>query len=191
MDFIWTCEPNLDSGSKYDNQTPPLPPSKLAAVLVGSKLTEDTIYQLGAQMILNYQDRHKHYQQEDQSFNQQEGFIISEVMVWFTGQHKTPKFSLNKQSYIKTMLQLIFDREQLYDTSSALTYGAISNCNVQTRRYAHVRDIDILFNHWIAQHSDEMLSNKGIEIKFESFFLSLCILRLTEISEIEFNLSNF
>ncbi|KAA6370987.1 MAG: hypothetical protein EZS28_033485, partial [Streblomastix strix] len=66
------------------------------------------------------------------------GFIIPEVMAWFTGQHRTPKSSLNKQSRNKTMQQLIFDRELMHDTLSVLTYRAISNCSVVTRKYAHI-----------------------------------------------------
>ncbi|KAA6382107.1 MAG: hypothetical protein EZS28_022365 [Streblomastix strix] len=101
------------------------------------------------------------------------GFIIPEVMAWFTAQHKTPKSSLNKQSYIKTMLQLIFDRELMHDTPSALTYRAISNCNVVTRKYAYVWDIDILFNRWAAQPADQMLTNQHLQIKQASLLLSL------------------
>ncbi|KAA6308415.1 MAG: hypothetical protein EZS28_056694, partial [Streblomastix strix] len=85
-------------------------------------------------------------------------------MAWFTDQHRTPKSSLNKQSYFKTMLQLIFDRETMHDTPSAHTYRAISNCNVVTRKYAHVWDIDILFNHLGTQPTDQMLTNQDLQI---------------------------
>ncbi|KAA6369083.1 MAG: hypothetical protein EZS28_035391 [Streblomastix strix] len=119
------------------------------------------------------------------------GFIIPEVIAWFTGQHKTPKSSLNNQSCIKTMLQLIFDREPMHDTPSALTYRAISNCNIIARKYAHVWDIDILFNHWATQPADQMLTNQDLQIKLASLLLSVCFLRIIEISEIDLNFSNF
>ncbi|KAA6390403.1 MAG: hypothetical protein EZS28_014070 [Streblomastix strix] len=56
------------------------------------------------------------------------GFIVSEVLVWFAGQYRTPKSSLNKQSCFKTVLKLIFDEELMQNTPPALTYSAISNC---------------------------------------------------------------
>ncbi|KAA6383115.1 MAG: hypothetical protein EZS28_021356 [Streblomastix strix] len=62
------------------------------------------------------------------------GFIISEVMAWFAVQQRNPKTSCSKQSCIKTMPQLIFDREPMYCTPSALTYRAISNSNVQNKK---------------------------------------------------------
>ncbi|KAA6397102.1 MAG: hypothetical protein EZS28_007370 [Streblomastix strix] len=105
------------------------------------------------------------------------GFIIPEVTEWFAGQHWTPKSSLSKQSYIKIMLQLIFDRQSMYDTPSALTYKANSNCNVQTMKYDHP--------------ADQMLTNQDLQIKLASLLLSVCFLRITEISEIDLNLSNF
>lgn len=79
----------------------------------------------------------------------------------------------------------------MHDTPSALTYRAISNCNVVTRKYAHVWDIDILFNHWATQPTDQMLTNQDLQIKLASLLLSVCFLRITEISEIDLNLSNF
>ncbi|KAA6401071.1 MAG: hypothetical protein EZS28_003392 [Streblomastix strix] len=119
------------------------------------------------------------------------GFIISEVMAWFTGQHKTLKSSLNKQQYIRTVQQLIFDREPMYDTPSALTYRATSNFNVVTRKYAQVQDINILFNHWATQPADQTLTNQDQQIKFASLLLSVCFLRISAISEEDINLSNF
>ncbi|KAA6364213.1 MAG: hypothetical protein EZS28_040259, partial [Streblomastix strix] len=88
-------------------------------------------------------------------------------------------------------LQLIFDREPMHDIPSALTYRAISNCNVVTRKYTHVWDIDILFNHWVTQPADQMLTNQDFQIKLASLLLSVCFLRITEISEINLNLSDF
>ncbi|KAA6346770.1 MAG: hypothetical protein EZS28_052070 [Streblomastix strix] len=70
--------------------------------------------------------RSKQYQIQD-ILRKKPDFMILEVMAWFTGQHKTPKSSLNKQSCIKTMLQLIFDREPMHDTPSTLMSRAISN----------------------------------------------------------------
>ncbi|KAA6368809.1 MAG: hypothetical protein EZS28_035664 [Streblomastix strix] len=67
----------------------------------------------------------------------------------------------------------------------------VPNCNVVTRKYAHVWDIDILFNHWATQPADQMLTNQDLQIKLASFLLSICFLRITEISEIDLNLSNF
>ncbi|KAA6356283.1 MAG: hypothetical protein EZS28_048190, partial [Streblomastix strix] len=119
------------------------------------------------------------------------GFIIPLVMAWFISQHRTPKSSLNKQSCIKTMLQLISDREPMHDTPSVLNYRAISNCNVVTRKFAHVWDIDVLFNRWATQPADQMLTNQDLQIKLASLLLSVCFLRITEISEIDLNLSNF
>ncbi|KAA6384961.1 MAG: hypothetical protein EZS28_019512 [Streblomastix strix] len=104
------------------------------------------------------------------------GFVIPEVTAWFAGQHKTPKPSLKKQLRIQAKSQLIFDREPMHDSPSAHTYSAISKCNVQTNKYAHVQDIDILFNHWDTQPADQMLTNQDSQIK---------------ISEVDLNLSNF
>ncbi|KAA6387111.1 MAG: hypothetical protein EZS28_017364 [Streblomastix strix] len=92
---------------------------------------------------------------------------------------------------LKTMLQLIFDREPMHDTSSTLTQRAISNFNVVARKYAHVWDIDILFNHWAAQPIDQMLTNQDLQIKLASLVLSVCFLGITEISEVDLNLTNF
>ncbi|KAA6397813.1 MAG: hypothetical protein EZS28_006660 [Streblomastix strix] len=89
------------------------------------------------------------------------------------------------------MLQLIFDREPMHDTPSAFIYKMIANRNVQIRKYAHVWDIDILFNHWVTQLTDQMLTNQDLQIKLASLLLSVCFLRITEISEIDLNLSNF
>ncbi|KAA6364519.1 MAG: hypothetical protein EZS28_039954 [Streblomastix strix] len=89
------------------------------------------------------------------------------------------------------MLQLIFDREPMHDTPSALTYRAISNCNVVTRKYTHVWGIDVLFKYWATQPADQMLTNLDLQIKLASLLLSVCFLRITEISEIDLNLSNF
>ncbi|KAA6384237.1 MAG: hypothetical protein EZS28_020236 [Streblomastix strix] len=119
------------------------------------------------------------------------GFIIPEVMAWFTVLHKTPKSSLNKQSCLKTILQFILDRELMHDTPSALTYRAISNCNVVTRKYAHVQDIDILLNHQATQQADQMLTNQDLQIKLASLLLSVRFLRIIEISDVDIMHLNF
>ncbi|KAA6373849.1 MAG: hypothetical protein EZS28_030622 [Streblomastix strix] len=97
-------------------------------------------------------------------------------MAWFAGQHRNPKSSFNKQWCINAMTSLIFDRELMHDIPSALTYRAISNCNVVTRKYAHVWDIDILFNHWATQPTDQMLTNQDLQIKLASLLLSITVL---------------
>ncbi|KAA6371856.1 MAG: hypothetical protein EZS28_032616, partial [Streblomastix strix] len=83
------------------------------------------------------------------------------------------------------------------------TYRAISNCNVVTRKYAHVWDIDILLNHWATQPTDQMLTNQEIctsnrmssnidlQTKPISLLLFICFLTITKITEIDINLSNF
>ncbi|KAA6401895.1 MAG: hypothetical protein EZS28_002579 [Streblomastix strix] len=142
-----------------------LPLSKIAAFLMVTYCIEDTNYLQISQMLYDYQDKRKHYQQEDKSLNQQEdtttmatlddlmkskqysiqdilrmkpGFIIPEVMTWCTGQNTTPKSSLSKQSCIQSMLYLIFFREPMNDSPQALIQRAISSNNVQTRRYSHL-----------------------------------------------------
>ncbi|KAA6335328.1 MAG: hypothetical protein EZS28_052978, partial [Streblomastix strix] len=219
MDYPWTIEPNPDSGSEYDSETstPPtrqdssLPHGYIAdrghelltrfldavglsrqaqALLIGGQKFQSIRRYYYAMATLDDWMKSKQYSIQD-VLRMKPGFIIPEIMAWFTGQHKTPKSSLNKQSCIKTMLQLIFDREPMHDTPSALTYRAISNCNVVTRKYAHVWDIDILFNHWATQPADQMLTNQDLQIKLASLLLSVCFLRITEISEIDLNLSNF
>ncbi|KAA6364271.1 MAG: hypothetical protein EZS28_040202, partial [Streblomastix strix] len=208
-----------DSGSEYDSETSPpptrqdssLPHGYIAdrghqlltrfldavglsrqaqALLIGGQKFQSIRRYYYAMATLDDWMKSKQYSIQD-VLRMKPGFIIPEVMAWFTGQHKTPKSSLNKQSCIKTMLQLIFDREPMHDTPSALTYRAISNCNVVTRKYAHVWDIDILFNHWATQPADQMLTNQDLQIKLASLLLSVCFLRITEISEIDLNLSNF
>ncbi|KAA6378500.1 MAG: hypothetical protein EZS28_025972, partial [Streblomastix strix] len=79
----------------------------------------------------------------------------------------------------------------MHDTPSALSYRAVSNCNVQTRKYVHVLDIDKVFNDWATQPTDQMLTNQDLQIKLASLLLSVCFLRIIEISEIDINLSIF
>ncbi|KAA6366986.1 MAG: hypothetical protein EZS28_037486 [Streblomastix strix] len=119
------------------------------------------------------------------------GYLIFEDIEWISGQYRKSKSSLIKQSYIETMLQLKVDRDSIYETASVLTNKAISNCKVVTRKYAHVWDIDILFNHWAAYPADQMLANQDLQIKLASLLLSVFFLRIIEILEIDLNLSNF
>ncbi|KAA6397242.1 MAG: hypothetical protein EZS28_007228, partial [Streblomastix strix] len=219
MDYHWTIEPNPESGSEYDSETSPPPTRQVSSISHGyiadrghellTRFLDAVGLSRQAQALLirgqKFQSIRKFYYamatlndwMKSQLYTIQyvlrkkAGFIIPEVMAWFTVLHKTPKSSLNKQSCIKTMLQLIFDRELMHDTPSALTYRAISNCNVVTRKYAHVWDIDILFNHQATQQADQMLTNQDLQIKLASLLLSVCILRITEISEIDLNFSNF
>ncbi|KAA6371536.1 MAG: hypothetical protein EZS28_032937 [Streblomastix strix] len=110
-------------------------------------------------------------------------------MAWFVSQLKIPKCVFDKQLCIKMVQQLIFDLDPMRDTPSALIQRAISNCNVQSRKYAHVWDIDILFNRGVTQSTDQMLINQDPRVKFASLLLSFCFLRITEISEVDFILS--
>ncbi|KAA6342004.1 MAG: hypothetical protein EZS28_052422 [Streblomastix strix] len=79
----------------------------------------------------------------------------------------------------------------MHDTPSALTYRAISNCNVQSRKYVHMKYIDILFDHCTTQPADKIFSNQDLQIKQASLLLSVFFLRLTVISEVDLNLQNF
>ncbi|KAA6388125.1 MAG: hypothetical protein EZS28_016349 [Streblomastix strix] len=160
MDYPWTIEPNPDSGSEYDSETSPPPTRQVSslphgyiadrghelltkfldavglsrqALLIGGQKFQ-SIRRYYAMATLDDWMKSKQYSIQE-VLRMKPGFIIPEVMAWFAGQHKIPKSTLNKQSYIKTMLQLLFDREPIHDTPSALTYRAISNCDVRRRRY--------------------------------------------------------
>lgn len=78
----------------------------------------------------------------------------------------------------------------MHNNSSALTYGIESNCNEQIRRYAHVWDIDIPFDRWVTQPADRMLINQDLQIKLSSLLLYISFLKITEIIEVNFKLSN-
>ncbi|KAA6402070.1 MAG: hypothetical protein EZS28_002404 [Streblomastix strix] len=219
VDYPWTIEPNPDSEFEYDSETSPPPIRQDSSLLHGyvagrehellTKFLDDlglskhaSALFIGGQKFQSIRRYHyaqatlddwmksKQYSIQD-VLRMKPGFIIPEVMAWFTGQHKTHKSSLNKQSCVKIMLQLIFDREPMHDTPSALTYRAISNCNVQTRRYTYVQDIEILFNHWTTQPTDDIIQNQDHYIKFVSIFLKVLFLRTTKISGVDLNLSNF
>ncbi|KAA6388769.1 MAG: hypothetical protein EZS28_015700 [Streblomastix strix] len=79
----------------------------------------------------------------------------------------------------------------MHDTPSAHTYRVISNCNVQTRRYAHVWYIDILFNHRVRQPTDQIFTNQDLQIKLASLLQSVCFLIISEIPELDLIHSNF
>ncbi|KAA6322943.1 MAG: hypothetical protein EZS28_054372, partial [Streblomastix strix] len=200
MDYPWAIQPNPDSGSEYDSETSPPPTrqdSSLPQGIVadqGHRLLTQFLDTVGltrqAQSILIGRQKFQLIRRSyytivtlDNRIKQlkytvkdvlamQPGFILTEVMAQFTNQNKTPKSTLGKQSCSKTMQQLIFDREPMHDTPSALTYRAISNCNVVTRKYTHVQDIDVLFKYWATQSADQMLTNLDLQIKLASLLLS-------------------
>ncbi|KAA6359485.1 MAG: hypothetical protein EZS28_044988, partial [Streblomastix strix] len=201
MDYPWTIEQNPDSGSKYDSETSPSPTRQVSslphgyikyralelltkfldavglsrqaqALLIGGQKFQSIKRYYYATATLDDWMKSKQYSIQD-VLRKKPGFIISDVMARFTGQHSTPKSSFNRHSCIKAMLQLIFDREPMHDTPSALTYRAISNCYVQQGNM-------LMFGTQI-QYLTFGLHNQ--QIRF-------CFLRITEISEIDLNLSN-
>ncbi|KAA6377964.1 MAG: hypothetical protein EZS28_026510, partial [Streblomastix strix] len=128
LDYPWTIEPNPDSVSEYDSETSPTPTRHF------SSLTDGCIADRGRELLIKFLDdwmKSKQYSFQD-VLRAKPGFIIPEIMSWFTGQHKTPKSPINKQSCNKSILQLIFDREPMRDIPSAPTNRVISNCNEQT-----------------------------------------------------------
>ncbi|KAA6368157.1 MAG: hypothetical protein EZS28_036315 [Streblomastix strix] len=128
IDYPWAIEPNPDSASEYDSETSPSSIRQVNSLPHGyivdreyellTKFLDVVGLSIQAQALLLGGQKMK------------PGFIVSKIMAWLAGQHRTPKSLLNKQSCIKAVLKLKFDGELMQNTLSALTYREFSNCNV-------------------------------------------------------------
>ncbi|KAA6360565.1 MAG: hypothetical protein EZS28_043908, partial [Streblomastix strix] len=126
----------------------------------------------------------------DQLLSISPGFLLLEVINWFTRWNPSASSANTLQSCLNTMLSLIFDIPQITSTPSKLAYRAVLNCKIINRRYSNMWDIRQLFDYWRSRPDDKDLSDTEIQTKLASLLLSICFIRINEAAEINLAISN-
>ncbi|KAA6393404.1 MAG: hypothetical protein EZS28_011074 [Streblomastix strix] len=133
--------------------------------------------------------KEKNYTVQD-IMNQKIPLIHIESMTWLTRTRKTKPSSANHHaSILNTMLSLIFSTVQVSTTVQRLTTNAISNHQINNPRYGSTWDINQLFEHWREKPESKLFSYEELQTKLASLLMSLCFVRIEEMSNIDFSVS--
>ncbi|KAA6384812.1 MAG: hypothetical protein EZS28_019661 [Streblomastix strix] len=111
-------------------------------------------------------------------------------MTWLTKTRNT-KLSLAKHyaQIFNTQLFLIFGTVNISATVQSLTAHAISNHQINNPRYGSTWDINQSFVYWRERPESKLLSNEELQIKLASLLMSLCLVRIEEMANIDLSVS--
>ncbi|KAA6398793.1 MAG: hypothetical protein EZS28_005680 [Streblomastix strix] len=117
-------------------------------------------------------------------------FTFTEFMTWLTRTNKTKLSSAKHHaSILNIMLSLIFGIVQVSATAQRLITHAISNHQISNPRYGNTWDINQLFEHWRERPENNLLQNKELQIILASLLMSLCLVRMEEMANIDLSVS--
>ncbi|KAA6389440.1 MAG: hypothetical protein EZS28_015030 [Streblomastix strix] len=129
--------------------------------------------------------KEKSYTIED-IMNKKIPLTCTEFMIWITKSKKTKPFSAkHNASILNTMLSVIFGTVQVSATAQRLTTHAISNHWINNPRYMSTQDIYQLFEYCRERPESNLLSNEKSQIKLASLLISLCLVRIEEMENID------
>ncbi|KAA6375750.1 MAG: hypothetical protein EZS28_028721 [Streblomastix strix] len=117
-------------------------------------------------------------------------FIHTEFMTWLTRTRKTkPSSAKYHASILNTMLSLIFGTVQVSTTAWRLTTQAISKLQVKNPRYGSTWDNNQPFEYCSERSESNFPSSEELQTKLASLLMSLCFVRMEEITNINLSVS--
>ncbi|KAA6401267.1 MAG: putative Transposon Ty3-I Gag-Pol polyprotein [Streblomastix strix] len=189
----------LIKGLSMENPKSFLPPGKIAAFFMDQKGAQQlliNVWRFETQRHYLYAMRtlaefsYEHGLSIDQLLSISPGFLLFEVINWFTRWNPSASSAYTLQQCLNTMLSFIFDIPQITQTPSKLPYRAVLNYKIINRRYSNMWDIRQLFDYWRSRPDDKDLSNTEIQTKLALLLLSICFIIINEVTEINLAISN-
>ncbi|KAA6399725.1 MAG: hypothetical protein EZS28_004745, partial [Streblomastix strix] len=125
---------------------------------------------------------------EGQKFNTQKKYI--QTMGIFEDWMKEKNYTV--QDVMNQKIPFIYTEFMTCTGSTTvqrLTTNAISNHQINNPRYGSIWDINQLFEYWRERSESKLLSNEELQIKLASLLMSLCLVRMEEMANIDLSVS--